>query len=56
MRITMQPSKRETTHCEIRISVQKCLFGEICVLFMLQPTLLKIPDMCYKLCVKFAKR
>ena len=56
MRISMQPSKRrETTDCEIRISVEECWFGEICVLYVLRPTLLKIPDPWYKLCEKFAK-
>jgi len=52
----MQLSKRETIHCEISISVQECWFGEICVLYVLQPTFLKIPDMWYKLCVKLAER
>jgi len=33
----MQPSKRrETTDFEIRDSVQICLYGEICVLYVLQ--------------------
>ena len=34
----MQPSKRrETTDCEILISVQKCWYGEICVLSRSSP-------------------
>ena len=33
----MQPSKRrETTDCEIRVSVQICWYGEICVVYVLQ--------------------
>ena len=56
MHTSMQSSnRRETTDCELRISVQECWFGEMCVVYVLQPTLLKIPDRSYKFCVKFAK-
>jgi len=41
MHTGMQSSKQETTDCDLRISVQECWCGEMCVLYVLQLTLLK---------------
>ena len=49
----MQSSKRrETTDCDLCISVQECWYGEMCVLYVLQFTLLKKPNPSYKSTVK----